>query len=155
MRDTEQPDVSRFEDVVVPNIGNLKDFAAFTAQDIRSKLPSSQYALYVTNDPFPENWPVEVLRYEVGTSLKDGQQNDLSTWHVNADGKRWQGFYAFCKATYILELKLKPAFIYERLKMSDGTAYIPRVSLLIRLDGRIDSALASWCVHVLKRNLKP
>src|ERR1041385_4927805 len=133
MSDVEQPDGSRFEDVDVPNIGNLKAFAALTVQDIRSRLVPSQYALYVTNDPFPENWPAEVLRYEVGTSLAVGQQSDLSTWHVNADGKNWRSFYAFCTSTYIVKLKKKPAFIYERLQMNDGPAYIPRVSLLTTL----------------------
>jgi len=155
MSEAETSDDSRYEDVDVPNIGNLKVFATLTVQDIRSKLPPLRYALYVTNDPFPENWPVEVLKYEVGMTLADGKQSDLSTWHVNADGKRWHGFYAFCTSTYIVKLKKKPAFIYERLQLGGGIAYIPRVSLLTTLDGRIDRASASWCVRVLKRNLKP
>jgi hypothetical protein len=154
MTEFKQPDDSRFEDVELPGIGNLKTFAALTVEDMRSKLNPSQYALYVTNDPVPENWPSEVLRYDVATMVSEGKQMDRGTWYVNRDGSSWERFYGVLYSD-IEKPITKSAFIYERRHMTHGIAYIPVVALITALDGKITKASARWCASVLKRNVNP
>jgi len=141
---------SRFEDVDIPNIGNLTAFETLSVQELREMLPPSQYALYVAKAKVPDGWPSEAVQYGIGRVVSDGRRVRSTTWFVTRDGRNWKRFYGSCHPMHVEKYGRRMAFIYECIQLKKGNAYIPRVVLTTTPEGKITKASARWCTEVLK-----
>ncbi len=121
---------SRFQDIVIPGIGNLRSIVGLTVQQLRSRLWRDLHAAYVVLDKAPDGWPAEAMQ-DIG---------DTTCWHMNLTDGEWKCFYAYCRKTYVEELKTLYGYIFERKPRDGRMFYWPVVSFLAKMDGTITSA---------------
>jgi hypothetical protein len=136
-----------FESVGVEGIGDLRDLAGVSAHEVRASLAADRYALLSATDPVPVGWPSELFQNTAADVEVDGQRepHEINTWYFTGAGGHWRRFYAFRLTVYVQRHKLVPAFIYERLTNDAGVSYLPVVSLLLSLEGKVEQASKSWC----------
>jgi len=131
--------LEKFEDVVVEGIGNVKDLADKTVNEIRTMLAPDRHCLYSSITPVPEGWPAEVIDL-----FPDTDGDICQFWNMDA-GKGWQQFYIFSLTASRDEHGMEPAFIYERKTGEDADTCLPIVSLMFSREGRCMSASKHWC----------
>ena len=141
----------KFEDCYLEGVGNIKDFENLSIEEMRAQISDERYGLFMATKPIPEGWPQEIMRNRMAELIKDEEKIKIeeNEWYVNFEGKKWSRFYGFGLKVYLEELKLIPAFIYER---KTGGVYLPVVSMLIDFDNLvIKQASKSWCDDVISR----
>jgi hypothetical protein len=140
-------DESRFENVVVEGVGDLRALAGVSADELAATLAADRYALVRATSTVPLGWPSELFKNAPAEFEVDGRKepHEINTWYFAEAGEPWRGFYAYSLTAYVEWHKLVPAFIYERVTTGAGVGYLAVVSLLLSLNGRVRKASKSWC----------
>lgn len=148
--------MEKFEDINIEGIGNLKNFQDKIVEEIRATLSKDRFAFFVATEPIPAGWPDRIMKIKKGEIERNNRKMtvDLNEWYLTMDGITWKEFYCYVLTVYIDEIKLIPGFIYERKTFQEKMIYIPIVSVLLSLDGKIQSASKSWCDAVLRNRFE-
>lgn len=148
--------MEKFEDINIEGIGNLKNFQDKTVAEIRAILPKDKFTLFVANESIPTGWPGRIMETKKGQIERNNKivTVDFNEWYMCRDGIKWENFYGFVLTVYLEELKLMPAFIYERKIIREHMVYIPIVSMLFSLEKKTTAASKSWCDAVLRAREK-
>jgi hypothetical protein len=143
-------DENLFENVAIEGIGDLRSLAELSADEVIAWLAADRVALISANATIPAGWPTELFRNAAAEFEVDGQRqcHEINTWYLAEARRPWRRFYAFSLTAYVQWHKLVPAFIYQQLAHDMGVSYLPVVSLLLSLDGRVRQASKSWCDRV-------
>lgn len=140
----------RYEDIVVDEIGNLKEFEHLSIADLKSRLSNNRYGLYLSDEAPPEGWPEEVRSFTKQYYRDDNGDSKLGRvvdWFVNRDSNGWR---PFCADLLSLQRQTRLGFIFERQSATAGLAYVPVIMISTSLEDKILRASRSWCVRILE-----